>query len=47
VQLGAMLWQVHEGEHVGLSIVHQGGEFRHAWPGLIGDLSSLCLGGSC
>jgi hypothetical protein len=31
------------GQHVGLSLVHEGCQFRHAEAGLIGDLTPLLL----
>ena len=37
--------KVHVGENIGLGVVHQGGEFWDAWPGLIGDVSPLLAGG--
>ena len=39
-------WEVHVGENICLGIIHQGGEFRTPWPGLIGgDLAPLLAGG--
>jgi len=37
--------EAHEGEHVGLCYVHEGGEFRHLRTQLIGDLAPLLAGG--
>jgi hypothetical protein len=44
VQLGAMLLG-HVGQHVGLGIIHDGGEFRHLGADLIGDGAPLGAGG--
>ncbi len=42
VDLGAVLrGEVHVGEHVGLGLVQQAGEFGHARPHLVGDLAPL------
>src|SRR5262249_11606000 len=36
----------HVGEDVGLGLVHQGSEFGHAGPKLVGDQAPLCFGGA-
>jgi hypothetical protein len=36
--------EAHEGEHVGLCIVHEGSELRHFWTQLIGDRPPLLAG---
>jgi hypothetical protein len=44
VQLGAVLGrEAHVGEHVGLGLVHQGGQLRDLGPELIGDAAPLLL----
>jgi hypothetical protein len=46
VQFGAMLdREVHVGQHVGFSLVHQRGKLGHTRPCLVGDLSPLRAGG--
>ena len=46
VQPGAMLGgEAHVGEHIDLGLIHEGGEFGHAGPGLIGDVTPLLAGG--
>ena len=46
VKLGPMLLrECHVGEHVGLGVVHDGGELRHFWPDLVGDGTPLNPGG--
>jgi hypothetical protein len=45
VQLGAMLLgEGHVGQHVGLGMVHDGGELRHLGPDLIGHAAPLGAG---
>ena len=46
VQLGAVLGREgHVGEHVGLGLVHEGGELGHLGPELVGDAAPLGAGG--
>ena len=46
VQLGAVLGrEAHVGQHVGLGLVHQGGELGDLGPELVGDAAPLGLGG--
>src|SRR5579864_8673562 len=33
--------EAHVSEHIGLGVIHQCGQFRHAWPGLVCDLAPL------
>ena len=40
-----VLGKGHVGEHVGLGLVHEGGELGHAGAELVGDLAPLGLGG--
>ena len=45
MQLGAVLRrEAHVGEHIGLGLVHQGGELGHLGPELVGDAAPLRLG---
>ena len=42
VQLGAVLGrEPHVGQYIGLGVIHQCRQLRHAWPCLVGDLSPL------
>jgi hypothetical protein len=45
VQLGAVrLRKAHIGQHVGLHVIHHGGELGRFGARLVGDLAPLCAG---